>query len=166
MRTMRMDAFTFTYSRKACMAFFPSFENHQGNRFCPPLSLQKQARGCFGGLEGVGGIASQIFLPISKTIPITFLVLTPKTTFDFGDPWERHPSRVTSNQDMRRLTIQNIRETLDDRSNLFLFCDFHLISLFSRPTLVTYITRHCTICIAKDRKFVLFPPSTTTLSMM
>ena len=49
-------------------------------------SLQKQARGCFGGLEGVGGIASQIFLPISKKIPTIFLVLTPKTTFDFGDP--------------------------------------------------------------------------------
>ena len=83
-------------------------------------------------------------------IPTTLLVLTPKATFDCGDPWERHPSRVTSNRDMRRPTIQNIRETLDDRSNLFLFCDFHLISLFSRPTSVTYITRHCTICIPRQ----------------
>ena len=119
-------------------------------------SLQKQARGCFGGLEGVGGIASQIFFPISKKIPTTSLVLTPKTTFDFGDPWERHPSRVTSNRDMRRPTIQNIRETLDDRSNLFLFCNFHFISLLSRPTSVTYITRHCTICIPKTGSLFSF----------
>ena len=68
MRTLRMDVFTFIHSRKACMAFFHRLRTTQEIVFVHSFhkSLQKQAGGCFGGLEGVGGIESQIFLPISK----------------------------------------------------------------------------------------------------